>query len=40
MATLGLVTLVVACDVGKKGIDADDDGMFVTSTILPLPLSI
>ena len=41
VSTLGLVTLVVACDIGKKDVDVDDEGMFVIpSIILPLFLSL
>ena len=39
VSTLGLITHVVVDVHGKKGIDVDDDGTFVTSTILPFPLS-
>ena len=37
--TLGLVTLVIGCDIGTKDVDVDDEGTLVTSIILPLPLS-
>ena len=40
VSTLGLVTLVVVCDIGKKDIGLDDEGTLVTSIILPLPLFI
>ena len=40
VTTLGIVILVVGCDFGKKDVDTEDEGTLVTSTILPLPLSI
>ena len=40
VSTLGLVTLVIVCDIGKKDMDVDDEGTLVTSIILPLPLSM
>ena len=39
VTTLGLSTHVVTCVFGERDIDVDDDGMFVTSIILPFPLS-
>ena len=38
VTTLGLVTLVVVYDTGKKDIDVDDEGILVASIIFPLPL--
>ena len=38
MTTLGLTTHAVTCVLGERDIDVEDDGIFVTSIILPFPL--
>ena len=38
VTTLGLITHAVTHVFGERDIDVDDDGIFVTSIILPFPL--
>ena len=40
VTTLGPVTFVVGSVTSNKHIDVDDEGILVTSTFFPLPLSL